>query len=134
VFETKADDSSSLRRPTEAQLELSSGSEIVAEHVVRVARLDELVRRAAGGSTLLKIDVQGGEYEVLLGAEELLAARVRHVYVEASFVELYRGQRLVGDVVRLLSQHGFDLRAIANPTRGAAGIAQADLLFGRAER
>lgn len=55
-----------------------------------------------------------------------------HIYVEASFLPLYRGQALAGEVLAHLAGRGFVLEAIYNgvPDR-EGGLIQADFLFRR---
>lgn len=71
----------------------------------------------------IKLDVQGAELDVLVGAGALLAG-VRAVDVEVEFNPVYRGQPLFGDVDRLLRDTGFVLWTLDNlhfhAPRGAA--------------
>jgi len=100
--------------------------------MVRTAPLDELVapeRRLR--PCLLKIDVQGVELDVINGASSVLEA-VDSVLVECSFVELYRGQALGGEIVDALHGRGFLLTALCSPVADRSGtVLQADLLFER---
>ena len=58
----------------------------------------------------LKLDVQGMEYECLLGAEGLLKARrVGVIKTEVEFLPLYKGQHLFADIDAFLRSHGFML-------------------------
>ena len=50
---------------------------------------------------LLKIDTQGSELEVLIGAAELLAS-IEYVYAEVQFVALYEGAPLWTDLIRYM--------------------------------
>ncbi|HVB81205.1 MAG TPA: FkbM family methyltransferase [Candidatus Binataceae bacterium] len=80
---------------------------------------------------LLKIDVQGGELDTLIACDDFLE-HFRYVFVELSFIELYRGQALFTDVVRHLDRKGYDLRGIDNLARDQSGCPiQADCLFAR---
>ncbi len=56
----------------------------------------------------LSIDTQGSEYDILLGAKETLESSVVALVIEVEFHPIYRGQRLFGDLVKLLSEQGFD--------------------------
>ena len=80
---------------------------------------------------LLKIDVQGYELEVLRASRERLEA-FEHVYVEASYEELYAGQALAGEVAAFLDAHGFGEAGRFNLVRSPDGApVQADFLFQR---
>ena len=54
----------------------------------------------------MKLDVQGGELEVLKGSDNLLKD-VKGICTEVSFVELYKKQALFGDVDTFLRKKGF---------------------------
>lgn len=101
---------------------------------VPVRRLDEVLHiTKLAGPTLLKIDVQGFEYEVLQGATELLPA-IKWIFVEVSFVELYEGQRLYPEIARLLDTLGYDFVRRTGGFNDAEGKEiQADILFVRRE-
>jgi FkbM family methyltransferase len=60
---------------------------------------------------VIKIDVQGYEYEVLKGFGDLLNDCIA-IELEAHFYELYEKQHLFGDLVKLLMEHNFVLRAV----------------------
>jgi FkbM family methyltransferase len=111
-------------------------------HTAEVATLSVPVRRLDGvlgdGSVvapaLLKIDVQGFEHEVLEGCTGI-ADLIEWIYVEASFVELYQGQKLYGEVERLLASMGYDPVREHNVQLGKSGSKiQADILFARRGR
>lgn len=67
----------------------------------------------ASNLTLIKIDTQGFEWQVLDGAAETLK-RAKGVMVELSLVQLYFGQRLWQDIIVRLETQGFDLWSL-NP-------------------
>jgi FkbM family methyltransferase len=99
-------DSSSLLPLGEEQKEIFSMDE-VGTIEVDVKRLDQVLTSAdLAAPTLMKIDVQGFEYEVLEGATELLPY-IDYIYLELSVVELYVGQKLYDEVTKLLSVNGF---------------------------
>lgn len=55
----------------------------------------------------IKLDTQGTEYEILLGALKVLKERTVAVVTEVSFCELYQGQKLFSDIEMLMRQNGF---------------------------
>lgn len=126
------DDSSSLLPISPVQTAAFPGTAEVATFDVRVGPLsefvcaDELTQRS-----MLKLDVQGFEYEALIGCESLLA-QFLWIYCECSFIELYTGQKLSSDVISLLADRGFSIYDIQNPVYSNGGrCIQADLLFSR---
>ena len=125
------DDSSSLLPLGERQKSLYNMTETSALRVP-VHRLDAcLPASSLARASLLKIDVQGFELQVLKGGAELLGA-VDVVYAELSLVELYSGQALANEVIALLEGHGLTLAGVYNQALGQGGEAvQADFLFTR---
>ena len=127
-----ARDSSSLLPITEAQSQLFPGTSETHRESVQVLPLVEAVSdEELAGPLLLKIDVQGFELQVLEACAAVLD-RVEFVYVECSFVELYAGQAMAGEVAAWLNQRRFLLNGISSLTYGLSGVGvQADFLFRR---
>lgn len=127
-------DSSSLRAITGRQTAQFPGTHEVGVAQVTAARLDATLTAAdLAAPALLKIDVQGGELEVLRGAAALLSC-FAWIYVECSFVEFYEGQALADEVADFLAAAGFLPTVCWRPCRDADGRpAQADILFVRNE-
>ena len=125
-------DSSSLLPITHRQAELFPGTGEVGTTEVDAGPLDAFVIPAdLVAPALLKVDVQGFELEVLR-ASRLLLRLFEHVYVEASFEELYQGQALAGDVAAFLAEQGFVEAGRFNVSASPAGEPiQADFLFHR---
>ena len=125
------EDSSSLLAPGKRQAEVFGVTEAGAAEV-RVDRLDAVLDAGdLARPVLLKIDVQGFEYELLKGAQGVLHA-IDLVYVECSFEALYDGQKLAGEVAALLAEAGFAQSGRFNLDHDAQGaLVQADLLFQR---
>ena len=95
---------------------------------VSIRRLDAVVAVPPARPSLLKIDVQGFELEVLKGATALLP-EIDAVYVEASLVELYEGQALHEENERYLQTAGFRLDGCFNEYIHQGERIQADWLF-----
>lgn len=127
------DDSSSLLPIGGLQVRQFPGTAEVGTIDVLVVPLatlvspDDIVRPA-----LLKLDVQGFEMAALIGCEPLLPM-FDWVLIECSFVELYSGQELAGEVLDWLGKRGFLVRGVYGTTYGREGEAiQADFLLGQA--
>jgi len=127
-----ASDSSSLLEITTVHTEAFPGTDRTRVIKVQTAPLDDLLDPATlARPCLLKIDVQGGELDVLAGAERTLHS-VDEALVECSFVELYRGQALSADVISHMSERGFALIGTHSLLRDSSGRRlQADFLFRR---
>lgn len=126
------DDSSSLLPISVLQSKIFPGTAEISTTVVNVAPLDVFIKTEdILAPALLKLDVQGFEYEALCGCESLLS-RFEFVYCECSFLELYSGQKLASDVIDWLSFRGFRLKGVFNTAYDDHGRSvQADFLFER---
>jgi FkbM family methyltransferase len=129
------DDSSSLYPISQKQTAMFPGTGEIATAEVSVAPLDAFLNDAdLHGPAMLKLDVQGFEYEALTGCESLLR-RFDWIYCECSYVEFYSGQKLAGEVVDWLAERGFRLAGLHNSAHDPSGRAvQADFLFCREGR
>lgn len=129
------EDSSSLLPISAVQTAMFPGTDEVTTTSVPVATLDAFLRMEdLVAPALLKLDVQGYEYEALHGCESLLPA-FDWVYCECSWVEFYRGQKLAGEVSDWLAARGFALQGTLNPVRDCEGrTVQADVLFRRVKQ
>jgi FkbM family methyltransferase len=72
---------------------------------------DELVLE--GETVLLKMDVQGYEKNVLIGALESIK-KIEGIQIEMSLEELYKGEMLLPEAIKLLNSYGFDLFSLEN--------------------
>lgn len=106
--------------------------EVQEEVEVEVKLLDDINTSVSGSATLLKLDVQGFELEVLRGAERTLQS-VAAVECELSLVPLYHGQALIEDVVAHLRHAGLHpvclVRGFTDPKTHE--VVQVDGLFVR---
>ena len=127
---SRSDDSSSLLPITDRQTSLFPGTDEAQVITVAVAPLSDFVdANEVSRPALLKLDVQGFELEALKGCESLLGV-FDAIYVECSFIELYRGQALVADVIDWLHGRGFRLQGAYNLCYDSQGMAvQGDFLF-----
>jgi FkbM family methyltransferase len=127
---SNSEDSSSLLPISKLQNDIFPGTFEVRTEIINVERLDSFITsKNIAKRSLLKIDVQGFEIEVLKGCHGLLNS-FNFVYCECSFVELYSGQSMACDVVEFLRKEGFILKGVYNTSYNKQGLAiQADMLF-----
>jgi FkbM family methyltransferase len=94
------------------------GSE--SEETVEVATLDDLFGEITSGISdprvLLKVDVQGQEWDVLSGAANTLR-QVRAAQVEAAVIPVYEGARPYTQVLELLGRAGLEVSGMFPVTR-----------------
>jgi FkbM family methyltransferase len=126
---TSRPDSSSLFKPGKDHEHLS-GVTVSSSKTVKVVRLDDAIdARGLAAPVLMKLDVQGGELDVLKGAENILPF-IDTIYTEASFVSLYEHQPLAGEIIGFLAERGFALRGVFNHSvEPGFGPTQADFMF-----
>ncbi|MGO9990997.1 MAG: FkbM family methyltransferase [Steroidobacteraceae bacterium] len=76
----------------------------------------------------IKIDVQGWEYQVLVGFGELLQDCLS-IELESHFYPIYKGQRLLHDIIGLLAGFGFVLRRLDTSPNFAGDMIEVDAFF-----
>jgi len=126
---------SSILEPNRAVVDrysFGSAFNIVDRIALVLRRFDLLV---AAGTTrrpdFVKIDVQGVEFQVLEGFGTVLD-HVLAIELEAQFEQLYRDQKLFGDVYSLLLAKGFGLLAIRPQSNfDEFNIVEANFFFAR---
>jgi FkbM family methyltransferase len=131
IHVSAAADSSSMLPIGDQQVSTFPGTEEVGRRPVEVVRLDEVLNPAQlGPRAMLKIDVQGGELEVLRGAGTLLD-EFRWVYAELSLTEFYVGQPSAGEIIEYLRRSSFEVVDLTVATRHRGRAVQVDALFER---
>ena len=107
-LENTYSDMSSFLRPAKA-----AWGNVISKTLVDVITIDEYTERHnVERIDLLKIDTQGYELEVLKGATRaMLAARIRLIYLEVIFSEMYDDLPPFDVMYRFLLDHGFGLVA-----------------------
>jgi FkbM family methyltransferase len=113
---------SSLLRPRKSLDDIYGSDDwgVAAEVTVQADTLDAVV----GGQdvTLLKIDVQGGEFGVLAGGARTLE-RTKAVIIEIVFHSHYEGDSPFPMLNRRMEELGFELHGVGDPNRAPDGTA-----------
>jgi FkbM family methyltransferase len=127
---SRSDDSSSLLEISDLQNDLfpntyKDGSELIHEDTLESTMQDYVIN----SPSLLKIDVQGYELEVLKGCMSYMS-KFDSVYCECSYMPLYKGQPLATEIISYMESCGFVLDGIYNTAFTKYGKAiQSDILF-----
>ena len=109
---SKREDSSSLLSIGQNQVDNFPGTEFESHEAVITLPLHHTISEEnLKGKTLVKIDVQGFELEVLKGSQEVIKF-FDYLYIECSFIELYEKQPLAHEVIKYLQNKGFILYSI----------------------
>jgi FkbM family methyltransferase len=131
-FEINRSEASSSLLPIDSRNSAWFGRDLrVASSIsVLTLTLPELMTREKFDSVdLLKLDLQGAERLVLAGGAEVLD-RVRVIYTEVFFEQLYAGAWLFWDMNEFLSGRGFKLCGLSNIVHAADGdLVQANATF-----
>ena len=122
----------SLRQPNFdflAKYPISKQFQVVGEKTIDCYRYDELFAMGeVPKPDVIKIDVQGCEYEVLEGFGSLLDGCVG-IELEAHFYPIYREQKLLHDLVGLLGSFGLTLMRLSPINHFEGDIVETDAFF-----
>ena len=97
---------------------------------VRTTTVDAFASaRGIESMDILKMDVQGGEYEVLRGARDLLGRRaIGLIYMELITAPTYVGQHAVREYLEIFDAHGYVLFDLYNFGRSDGRLLQTDII------
>lgn len=84
------------------------GRSVANEIEVKCTTLDDVIKKQ-DIPDFIKIDTQGAEYEILLGAEKLLTENAPLVLAETWCEEVYHGAPLSHDVMKLMYDLGYQV-------------------------
>lgn len=129
---TRSSDSSSMLDLTDKLTSIYKHAEKINEEKIKIRRLKNFLKKKdIKQPALLKLDVQGYEIEALKGCEDLLSC-FNFIYIECSFVELYKGQPLYSEIKRWLESKNFTyVKKFNSLFEKNKKIIQADFFFKR---
>lgn len=126
--------SSSILPILDAHTKVEKTSKYTSSEKVQLKKLDSIANSFIDKNSKLfiKIDTQGYEWDVLLGAEKTLRIS-RGVLLELSLVNLYQGQVLYDQILDFMKKNNFSLWAVLpNFTNQLNGqMLQIDAIFVR---
>lgn len=107
--------------------------EIESREFVEVTTVDRFLQQNRISIVdLLKIDTQGFDLAVLLGAVEALQrGAIQNVLVELNFVRMYSGQSAPRDIIEFLAKHNMCLIDYYEKVRQNQTLAWCTALFGK---
>ena len=107
----RAMSTSSVRNPISSLFvgERSKEVEIINQLEVQGRSIDSFCEENNLEIDFLKLDTEGSEYEILLGAIDQLRSTVLGVRVEVSFDHIFEGKKLFGSISDLLLENGYFL-------------------------
>jgi FkbM family methyltransferase len=79
---------------------------------VQALTLDSYVRRSELAPNLVKIDTEGTEMQILLGGTAMIEKHRPALLVEMNAVSAKRANTTVGEMVRFLQRHAYELRVL----------------------
>jgi FkbM family methyltransferase len=98
---------------------------------VKAVSLDDFCKEArVERIDILKLDIQGGEYQALEGAGDMLESqKIGLVYAEMLMTPTYKGQRKFWEILGLLDQYGYGLFNLYHMHEQDGQLLQADAIF-----
>ena len=126
LYVTKRKDSSSVLKPI-----LTKNRNYITNEIKKtsIKRLDELPNiKNIERPSVMKLDVQGYEFEVLKGAENILDY-IDYVITEVSFIEVYENQTSANKLIKFLKSKSFEIKDKCNLSKIEGKLFQEDILF-----
>ena len=126
LYITKRKDSSSVLKPI-----LTKNRNYITNEIKKtsIKRLDDLPNfKNIERPSVMKLDVQGYEFEVLKGAENILEY-IDYVITEVSFMEVYENQTSADKLIKFLKSKSFEIKDKCNLSKIEGKLFQEDILF-----
>ncbi len=106
-------DSSSILEMHDTHVKNADIAAFYKKETINISTLDKVVhsQQLDSRSMYLKMDVQGYEKMLLLGAKEILP-QIKIIQTELSLTTLYHGGSLIEEMIGLLREEGFELYSL----------------------
>lgn len=102
---------SSIRSQLPSAAAFNVESRVIGRETIRMARLDDIFPELPRGQAFLKIDTQGYEQQVLMGASDCLS-KFLGVQMELPIVHLYEGTWRFDEAAAYMHERGFEISNI----------------------
>jgi len=125
---TNREDSSSFLKPIQVKMDKYKTKKIVK---ISIKRLDEIINKnEIKRPSIMKLDVQGYELEVLKGSKKILK-NIDFIITEISFKQIYKKQTTKKKLLQFLNRNHFKNKQIFNISKLNNKSFQGDALFAR---
>ena len=125
---TNREDSSSFLKPTQIKMDKYKTKQI---QKISITKLDEIIKKSEiKRPSIMKLDVQGYELEVLKGSKKLLK-NIDFIITEISFKKIYKNQVNRKRLFKFLNNNNFKSKKILNISKMNNKLFQGDELFAR---
>ena len=125
---TNREDSSSFLKPTQIKIDKYKTKKI---EKISVKRLDGIISVSEiKRPSIMKLDVQGYELEVLKGSKNLLK-NIDFIITEISFKKIYKNQVTRKKLLKFLNKNNFKSKKMLNISKMNNKLFQGDVLFAR---
>lgn len=125
---------SSIKPQSQLLRDWHSDTAVMRSELIEITTLDRIFAPFMERRVFLKIDTQGYEQQVLLGARSSLS-RIRAVQLELPAVHFYEDVWSLGEAITFMERAGFTLAQMRSAVHlpGQAAVAELDCVFRRAE-
>ena len=125
---TNREDSSSFLKPIQIKMNKYKTKKI---EKISVKRLDRIIKKnEIKRPSIMKLDVQGYELEVLRGSKKILR-NIDFIIAEISFKQVYKKQVTKKKLLQFLNRNHFKSKKMFNISKLNNKLFQADILFDR---
>ena len=125
IYITKRTQSSSLHKPKHYSNTIFKSTNFISASYTKVKPLTNFLFNLKK-PIFLKIDVQGFELEVLKGTD---LNQIQYIYLEGSYLKIYKNQPLIKDIKKFLNIRNFKLIGEFNLFKKNNKKIQSDFLF-----
>ena len=96
--------------PIYGEYQLGEACQLIKSIPIELLSLEDALKKSdAETIDFLSLDVQGAEYDILLGAKALIQKKCLAVQLEVEFAKIYKSQKSFSDINSFMERLGFEL-------------------------